>query len=184
MHFLWAVSLLYRNLTSSTLLETWYGLFVYLLHTCWLMNLSKEIASKLISSSILADEQGNPLNPLDANFRSLGLSSMNPIKNDSQEFKALESYARDTHGATHHYRVTITNAYRVERSAVTYIFSVTKFIIFFFSELAKQKLGTIMGMGNSTMANVSYYGMVQERQISRVWISRESEIHPKYWISS
>ncbi|KAG6859769.1 hypothetical protein C0991_012596, partial [Blastosporella zonata] len=52
---------------------------------------------------------------MDANFRSLGLSSMQPIQAGSNEFRTLEAYARDTHGATHrHMQVTITNAYRVE----------------------------------------------------------------------
>ncbi|RDB29175.1 Poly [ADP-ribose] polymerase 2 [Hypsizygus marmoreus] len=79
-----------------------------------------EIASKLISSTIQADENGKPLNPLDAHFRSLSLSHMEPIKSDSQEFKHLEAYARDTHGATHrHMQVTVMNAYRVERQSET-----------------------------------------------------------------
>lgn len=43
---------------------------------------------------------------------------MDPIKKASAEFKALEAYARDTHGATHrNINVSIINAYRVERSA-------------------------------------------------------------------
>ncbi|KAG5642504.1 hypothetical protein DXG03_002701 [Asterophora parasitica] len=79
-----------------------------------------EIASKLIASTILSDSEGNPLNPLDANFRSLGLTSLQPVKNNSSEFTALEAYARDTHGATHrHYQVKVTNAYRVERESET-----------------------------------------------------------------
>jgi poly [ADP-ribose] polymerase len=77
---------------------------------------SQEVASKLISSTIHTDNLGNPINPLDANFRSLGLTSMTPIKHGSQEFQVLEAYARDTHGATHrHLQVSIVNAYRVER---------------------------------------------------------------------
>lgn len=46
---------------------------------------------------------------------------MDPIKKDSSEFKALEAYARDTHGATHrNINVSIMNAYRVERSVNSY----------------------------------------------------------------
>ncbi|KAF9456807.1 PARP-domain-containing protein [Collybia nuda] len=79
-----------------------------------------EIASKLIASTVLADDNGNPINPLDANFRSLGLTSMDPIMKGSSEFKALEAYARDTHGATHrNINVSIMNAYRVERASET-----------------------------------------------------------------
>ncbi|KAG6887870.1 hypothetical protein C0992_010437, partial [Termitomyces sp. T32_za158] len=60
-----------------------------------------EIASKLISTNLHTDANGAPINPLDANFRSLGLTSMKPVKPDTQEFKTLEAYVRDTHGATH-----------------------------------------------------------------------------------
>ncbi|KAF5377298.1 hypothetical protein D9615_006389 [Tricholomella constricta] len=87
-----------------------------------------EIASKLISSTILSDGQGNPLNPMDANFRSLGLTSMQPVKAGSQEFTTLEAYARDTHGATHsHIQVKITNAYRVERENETEAWNAKQF---------------------------------------------------------
>ncbi|KAF8958954.1 poly polymerase catalytic domain-containing protein [Flammula alnicola] len=78
-----------------------------------------EIASKLIASTVQSDEFGNPINPLDAHFRSLGLSSMDPIKKDTQEFQSLVAYARDTHGAIHRYNVTVRHAYRVERAGET-----------------------------------------------------------------
>jgi len=79
-----------------------------------------EVAHEVISSSILSDEQGRPLNPLDAHFRSLGLSTMDPVKPTTDEFRALEAYARDTHGATHrHYSVNVLNAFRVERQGET-----------------------------------------------------------------
>ncbi|KAJ6573971.1 poly polymerase catalytic domain-containing protein [Mycena vulgaris] len=79
-----------------------------------------EIASKLIASNKHADADGNPVNPLDANFLSLGLSSMDPINRTSEEFKVLETYVRDTHGHTHsHIKANVLNAYRVERSGET-----------------------------------------------------------------
>ncbi|KAJ7748474.1 poly polymerase catalytic domain-containing protein [Mycena maculata] len=79
-----------------------------------------EIASKLIASSRDEDADGNPVNPIDANFLSLGLSSMMPIQRKSGEFKVLEEYVRDTHGHTHsHIKANITNAYRVERAGET-----------------------------------------------------------------
>jgi poly [ADP-ribose] polymerase len=77
-----------------------------------------EVASKLISSTIPVDDQGNPINPLDANFLSLGLDSMSPVQRGSQEFKTLEAYVGDTHGFTHrHYSVAVLNIYRVQRSS-------------------------------------------------------------------
>jgi len=58
----------------------------------------QEVAQKLIQSPILADELGNAVNPLDAHFRSLGLSSMDPVPARSDEFATLQSYVKDTHG--------------------------------------------------------------------------------------
>ncbi|KAF9818516.1 hypothetical protein IEO21_02754 [Rhodonia placenta] len=79
-----------------------------------------EIASKLIASSTPKDDEGRPINPLDANFRSLHLTSMDPVAPGSKEFTALEMYTRDTHGATHqHYQVQVQNAFRVERQEET-----------------------------------------------------------------
>lgn len=79
-----------------------------------------EIATELLSSAVPKDAQGNPLNPLDANFRSLALGRMDPIARASREFRALETYTRDTHGATHrHYGVQVLNAFRVEREGET-----------------------------------------------------------------
>ncbi|KAJ7480106.1 poly polymerase catalytic domain-containing protein [Mycena galericulata] len=79
-----------------------------------------EIASKLIASNLHADADGNPVNPIDANFLSLGLSSMEPVQRSSGEFTTLEAYVRDTHGHTHgHIKASITHAYRVERSGET-----------------------------------------------------------------
>ncbi|TCD65883.1 hypothetical protein EIP91_002043 [Steccherinum ochraceum] len=78
-----------------------------------------EVASKLISSSTLTDDNGNPLNPLDAHFRSLRLSTMDPVSRSSKEFVGLEAYTRDTHGHTHGFSVSLMNAYRVERQDET-----------------------------------------------------------------
>ncbi|KAI0694469.1 poly polymerase catalytic domain-containing protein [Cerioporus squamosus] len=77
-----------------------------------------EVASKLISASIPKDVHGNPMNPLDAHFRSLELSTMEPIAHSSKEFRALQAYTSDTHGATHrHYGVQVLQAFRVERES-------------------------------------------------------------------
>ncbi|KAG5715912.1 Poly [ADP-ribose] polymerase 2-A [Termitomyces sp. T112] len=87
-----------------------------------------EIASKLISTNLHADANGAPINSLDANFRSLGLTSMKPVISDTQEFKTLEAYVRDTHGVTHrHFQVSVENAYRVERASETEAWNERKF---------------------------------------------------------
>ncbi|KAJ6569595.1 PARP-domain-containing protein [Mycena capillaripes] len=79
-----------------------------------------EIASKLIASNTHEDADGNQVNPIDAQFRSLGLSSMDPIKRTSEEFSTLETYVRETHGHTHgHIKANVLNAFRVERAGET-----------------------------------------------------------------
>jgi len=96
------------------LLGTW---FAYTPRTLWTNaepNL-QGIASKLIADSIPRDADGNVINPLDAQFRSLQLSSMVPIAKSSSEFATLQAYARDTHGATHGFRAQIECAFRVDR---------------------------------------------------------------------
>jgi poly [ADP-ribose] polymerase len=80
----------------------------------------QEIAQELISSSTALNDQGDPINPLDGHFRSLGLTAMEPVARDCGEFTTLQSYVRDTHGETHrHYQVDIINAFRVEREQET-----------------------------------------------------------------
>lgn len=74
-----------------------------------------EVASKLISSSVGTDADGTPLNPVDAHFRSLNLTSMAPVAPASAEYTALLEYMHDTHGATHRTSVDIVHAFRVER---------------------------------------------------------------------
>ncbi|KAJ7806141.1 poly polymerase catalytic domain-containing protein [Mycena olivaceomarginata] len=89
-----------------------------------LPNTQQEIASKLIASNQDEDAEGNPVNPMDANFRSLGLSTMDPIQRTTDEFSVLEKYVRDTHGHTHgHIKASVLNAFRVERGAETAAFT-------------------------------------------------------------
>lgn len=68
------------------------------------------------------------MNPIDAQFKSLQLESMDAISTDSKEFANLAAYARDTHGATHsHYKINLETAFRVRRlvSKQTYLNSTT-----------------------------------------------------------
>ena len=75
-----------------------------------------EVASKLLSASVPRDASGAPVNPLDAHFRSLALSAMDPVDHMGGEFRTLQAYVRDTHGATHrHYGAEVLSAFRVER---------------------------------------------------------------------
>lgn len=94
--------------------ETW---FVYAPRTFWTeAKLGLQgVASKLIADSTPRDADGNVINPLDAQFRSLQLTSMVPIDRSSSEFATLQNYARDTHGVTHGFRAQIECAFRIDR---------------------------------------------------------------------
>lgn len=75
-----------------------------------------EVATKLISESTHAGKDGNPVNPLDAQFNSLGLINMAPVTKSTDEYNVLEKYVRDTHGHTHgHIKVNIKHIFRLER---------------------------------------------------------------------
>ncbi|KIJ21425.1 hypothetical protein PAXINDRAFT_95005 [Paxillus involutus ATCC 200175] len=79
-----------------------------------------EVASKLISTNMSRDDNGNLLNPLDVHFRSLGLTMMEPISQTSKEFRSLTEYVTNTHGATHMYfNPLVLHAFRVERESET-----------------------------------------------------------------
>ena len=75
----------------------------------------QQIASKLIADSVPRDGEGNVINPLDAQFRSLKLTSMVPIDRSTSEFATLNAYARNAHGVTNRLRTRIECAFRVDR---------------------------------------------------------------------
>ncbi len=77
---------------------------------------AKEIATKLLASKTVVDDEGHPLHPMDAHFRSLNLETMDPVPADSKEFTTLTTYAKDSHGSTHsYYKVNVEAAFRVTR---------------------------------------------------------------------
>ncbi|KAI0089798.1 poly polymerase catalytic domain-containing protein [Irpex rosettiformis] len=78
-----------------------------------------EVASKLISATVGKDEHGNPLNPIDSHFRSLHLSTMDPVSKTSKEWDSLKLYVKNTHGQTHNMTVEVQQAFRVERQDET-----------------------------------------------------------------
>ncbi|CAE6521178.1 unnamed protein product [Rhizoctonia solani] len=79
-----------------------------------------EIANKIMSDSRSRDADGNPVNPLDANMRSLDLKSIDPVARGSKEWDVITSYMTGTHGATHSsYRGELRNLFRVERNGET-----------------------------------------------------------------
>ncbi|KAJ1311334.1 hypothetical protein OPQ81_009829 [Rhizoctonia solani] len=79
-----------------------------------------EIANKIMSDSRPKDANGNPINPLDANMRSLDLKSIDPVARGSKEWETIANYMSGTHGATHSsYRGELRNLFRVERHGET-----------------------------------------------------------------
>lgn len=79
---------------------TWYAFSVYHLVGDTDQD-PQEIATKLIQSTVHTDANGNPVNPIDAQFLSLGLATMDPIMRGGSEFSVLEDYVKHTHGSTH-----------------------------------------------------------------------------------
>jgi poly [ADP-ribose] polymerase len=81
-----------------------------------------EIAQKIIQTSTPTDDAGNPINEMDARFRSLKLTSMEPVDQQSKEFGELDDYTQKTHGSTHsHYKVNIKHAFRIERYVLSHL---------------------------------------------------------------
>ncbi|KAG9103608.1 hypothetical protein FRC06_009618 [Ceratobasidium sp. 370] len=78
-----------------------------------------EIANKIMNDSRPKDADGKPVNPLDANLRSLDLKSIEPVQRGGKEWKAIDQYMSGTHGFTHHYRSNLRNLFRVERHGET-----------------------------------------------------------------
>ena len=129
-----------------------------------------EVASKLISASVPKDAQGNPVNPLDAHFRSLELSRMEPIAHGSREFGTLQAYARDTHGATHRDGVEVLQAFRVERC-------VPGMCLTDFVGSTRRRRGTRLGMGRLRTETGSCSGTFRVRRTVLVFSSRVSVLH-------
>ncbi|QRV91510.1 poly(ADP)-ribose polymerase PARP protein [Ceratobasidium sp. AG-Ba] len=78
-----------------------------------------EIANKIMNDNRTKDADGKPLNPLDANFRSLDLKSIDPVQRGSKEWKAIDDYMTGSHGSTHHFTSKLKNLFRVERHGET-----------------------------------------------------------------
>ncbi|KAJ3001242.1 hypothetical protein NUW54_g6555 [Trametes sanguinea] len=95
----------------------------------------RTVASEVIESAIPKDSDGRPMNPLDARFRMLQLSKMEPIPRSSPEFAALVAYAQNTDHTTDSHstaagssrdlaqqpvsRFDVLHAFRVEREHET-----------------------------------------------------------------
>jgi hypothetical protein len=138
-----------------------------------------EVASKLISKSkVNEDEEGNPLNPLDVNFRSLGLTGMHPVQQKSKEWNALDKYVQDTHGATHrHYSVSVLNAYRVERFVVSLD---SRMVIYdIVSEEASQRPSSLRVMVTFRVGRGCSSGTVLGQRTLPVSSSRVCVLHPQ-----
>ncbi|KAG6909644.1 hypothetical protein DXG01_016224 [Tephrocybe rancida] len=110
-----------------------------------------ETVTKLSISANPVDEAGNRLNPLDANLRSIGLSGLELVANDSAEFAALQAYARYDEQND----VSLVNAFRVERCLA----------LNDASGLVKRTLGMREGTETSKGLNASYFGMERVRHV-------------------
>ncbi|EIW86354.1 PARP-domain-containing protein [Coniophora puteana RWD-64-598 SS2] len=79
-----------------------------------------QISHEVLNTALKLDEDGNLVNPVDSQYASLGLTSMDPVDQGTSEFARLAAYVRDTHGETHsNISASIVNAFRVERATET-----------------------------------------------------------------
>lgn len=67
------------------------------------VDMVEALGSMQIATSIAAEtEESNTIkHPIDANYERLNLARMHPLDHDSEEFKILEKYVRNTHGDSH-----------------------------------------------------------------------------------
>ncbi|KAF9183355.1 Poly [ADP-ribose] polymerase 2 [Haplosporangium sp. Z 767] len=74
-----------------------------------------EIAQKLIKENKKLSE-ALTVNPLDQQFASLNLNKLEPMDKESERFKLIEQYVRNTHGASHgQYGLVIEEVFDLER---------------------------------------------------------------------
>ncbi|CAG8457874.1 9812_t:CDS:1 [Paraglomus occultum] len=72
-----------------------------------------QIATSIVSE---AEESNTIKHPIDANYERLNLARMHPLDHDSEEFKILEKYVRNTHGDSHNwFNLKILEVYDIER---------------------------------------------------------------------
>ncbi|KAG0033677.1 hypothetical protein BGZ81_007675 [Podila clonocystis] len=74
-----------------------------------------EIAQKLIKENKTL-EKALEVNPLDSQFASLKLNKLEPMDKNSERFKLIEQYTKNTHGATHSsYDLVIDEVFDLDR---------------------------------------------------------------------
>lgn len=130
-----------------------------------------------MQASNASDGEGNPVNPLDAQFNSLSLNKMDPVERDSDEFKMLARYMSDTHGKTHgHIKAKLKNVYRVERYAKLSCSNRTKLDETLNAGALKLKLGRMLATTPSRTRKECYSGMGPERPTLLVSCRKVSEL--------
>jgi poly [ADP-ribose] polymerase len=73
------------------------------------------------------DVEGVIPNPLDGQYKGLGMEEMEALDHDSSEFKQLEDYMLKTHGSTHYMSFTVEEIFRIERNGERERFSQSEF---------------------------------------------------------
>ncbi|KAK3842766.1 MAG: poly polymerase catalytic domain-containing protein [Linnemannia gamsii] len=74
-----------------------------------------EIAQKLLKDNKKLEE-ALTVNPLDQRYTSLKLNKLEPMDRDSDRFKLIEQFVRNSHGKTHsHYKLAIDEVFDLDR---------------------------------------------------------------------
>ncbi|KAJ6628417.1 PARP-domain-containing protein [Mycena sp. CBHHK59/15] len=87
------------------------------------LDLMDSLSDMAVASTIMgaktSSSAAEPVNPMDARFLALGLSSIVPVARDSREFRAVDKYARDTEVRNSHCDLAITSVFGIERESET-----------------------------------------------------------------
>ncbi|KAF9897079.1 Poly [ADP-ribose] polymerase 2, partial [Lobosporangium transversale] len=73
-----------------------------------------EIAQKLMKENKKAEE-ALTMNPLDQQFISLKLNKLEPMDKESERYKLIEQYVKNTHGSTHYTKLAIDEVFDLSR---------------------------------------------------------------------
>jgi len=73
------------------------------------------IAEEIIKSSNVINDGAEQVNPIDRQFRGLGMSEMTPVQTNTTEYKEIESYLCQSVGATHGTSYKVEDIFRIQR---------------------------------------------------------------------
>ncbi|KAJ5581077.1 hypothetical protein N7450_007378 [Penicillium hetheringtonii] len=71
-----------------------------------------DVANEIMNEALDVDE----VNQLDQQFKGLGMKEMTPLDHQSEEFRELSDYLKNSSGSTHHINYKVIDIFRIERN--------------------------------------------------------------------